>query len=144
MTVFIPGCRCIRGYLKGYYQIEETLQAAAQLGDKIQDNGVHAISLAGRRRAVIEHVPEMALATAAEYFDAVQAVGSIRFVTDAGGSGRFKETWPSAVAREFGVGSEETIAAYGAIVGAAAVILIILPGKGSFSGLVSSHLEHTV
>src|SRR5205814_1308289 len=52
--------------------------ATASLGQELHGDAVDAVALAGRRRAVVEDVPEMAAAAAAVHLRADHAVALVR------------------------------------------------------------------
>src|SRR5437660_9887150 len=89
---------------------------------ELERDAVHAIALAGRRRAVIEHVAEMAAATAATHFPARDDQAEI--VVDANRVGdRRKEARPPGAAVELGVGTKQREVTAGAVEHAGAVLV---------------------
>ena len=82
---------------------------------KIQYYAVDAISQAGRRRAVVENVPQVRLTAAAHDFDAMHSEAIVRSLGNGFLADRLKETRPSASALVFSVAFEKGIAANGAV-----------------------------
>ena len=96
---------------------------------------VDAETLAGGRRAVVEHVAEVGAALLAAHLDAQHAVAAVGDALDAAGLDRLAEARPAAAGVELRARIEEGQAAAGAHIGgldadlllAAAVILFGLP-----------------
>src|SRR5690606_24624803 len=80
---------------------------------------------------------EVGVAACAKHFNAAHAVGVVVAVGDAILSYGFKETGPSAVAGEFGVGFKQNITAYGAIVRSPDVDIPVLAGECAFRALLT-------
>src|SRR4051794_20377434 len=87
-----------------------------------QRDAVHAVALAGRRRAVVEHVTEMAAAAAAMHFRARDAERAV-FAGRHGVIERRPETRPAGVAIELGVRREQVEPAPGATERASAMLV---------------------
>ena len=82
---------------------------------------------------------EMRIAPAAFYFCALHAISIIFFVDNAARPGWFKEAGPAAGTGELCVGTEEDIAADGAIISAFGFAVYILPDKSPFCSLLTGH-----
>src|SRR6201986_4156411 len=80
---------------------------------KLQGNTVHAVTQAGRLRAVVEHVAEMTAAAAAVNFAAQHAEGAVLMLADRVLQ-RLIETRPAGAAFEFGLRGEQRQVAAGA------------------------------
>ena len=62
----------------------KAIRQGLALGHELHRHGVHAVALAGRRRSVIEHVPEMAPAAGAADLGADHAVAGVPHEGDVG------------------------------------------------------------
>src|SRR6185312_13691966 len=80
---------------------------------KRQRQPVHAVAQAGRRGAVVKHVPEMAAAAPAVHFGAVDSHGGIGAGQHGVGQ-RLVEARPTSAALELGLGIEQRQGAAGA------------------------------
>lgn len=90
---------------------------------EVERDAVHAVALAGRLGAVVENVAEMTATAAAMDFGPSHKKATVSLVFDRCFERR-PEARPSGSAIEFGVGSEERLAATGAVVHAGTVLLV--------------------
>src|SRR5438309_384093 len=96
-----------------------------------EGEAVHAIAKAGRLRAVVEEMAEVATAAAAENLGALHAEGAVGALGDRMGE-RLPEARPTGAAFELGRGSEERQGAAGAGEDAVPVLLEKRRGAGAF------------
>src|SRR5271167_1084628 len=94
-----PRAWCGRGPILGWHVVVGGARSLCREG---HGDAVHAVSQAGGRRAVIEHVTEVAAAPAAQNFGASHAQAGVRSFYDAVVQ-RFPETWPTGATVELGI-----------------------------------------
>src|ERR1700692_4539481 len=109
-------------------------------GLELQRNAVHAVALAARRRAVVEHVAEMAAAAPAMHFlardDQAEIVRRAYRVRD-----RRIEARPPGAAVELGVGTEQVEIAGGATEHAGAMLAVERAGERALGAVLAQHPE---
>src|SRR6478736_7379815 len=106
--------------------------------DEFQRDAVHAVAEPGGRRAVVEHVAEMAAAAAAmdlitHHTESVVGIGQHRALDG------LVEAWPAGAAVELGLRIEQLQAASGAREGAGAVLIVERAGEGALGVLLAQH-----
>src|SRR5689334_16037926 len=104
-----------------------------------QREAVHAIAQAGRLRAVVEDVAEMAAAAAAMHLGAQHAEGTVLGGAD-GVFERLVEARPAGPAFELGIGGEQRQVATGAGEDALAMLLEERAGAGALGALLAQDL----
>src|SRR5437762_8678665 len=100
---------------------------------------VHAVALAGRRRAVGKDVAEMAAALGAVHLGAAHEEAAVGRCAHGAGQ-RLPERGPARAAFELGAGIEQRRAAAGAAEGALALLLIERAGAGALGAVLAQHL----
>ncbi len=117
----------------------ERVRQRIALGDEAQRDGIHAIALAGGRRAVVEDVSEMAFAAGATDFrphHAVALVAHERHVIPVDG---IEEAGPARSGFEFGPGSEEGQPAEPAAIASLALGLVEDPAERALGAMVEKN-----
>lgn len=110
-------------------------------GLEVECQGVDAIALATRWRAVIENVPKVGVAAAAAHFDAVHAVAVVGMLINCIRRACLTEAGPAATRFEFGAGIEQVAVAAHTGIGAAFRVRTPFPGKWRFSGRLPTYGE---
>src|SRR5579864_8287163 len=103
---------------------------------QLQGRRIDAVAKAGRPRAVVEDMAEVAGAVRAKHFGADHAVARVRLLVDMVFVGRLGEARPAAAGVELGVGFEQGLAAAGADIAARTMLMLILAGEGALGRLL--------
>src|SRR5690606_20537486 len=113
-------------------------RAGRSLRLELERHAVHAVALAGRLRAVVEDMAEMAAAARAMHLGADHAEAVIR-----GGGNRIlarrPEAGPAATGVELGVGIEQHLAAAGAEETARPEFAVERAGMRPLGGMLAQH-----
>src|SRR5262249_15254650 len=96
---------------------------------QLERRRVDAVAQAGRARAVIEDMAEMAVAFRAQHLGAAHAVAVILLLVDIALGGGLGKARPAAAGIELGVGFEQGLAAARADIGALAVLVLVFAGE---------------
>jgi hypothetical protein len=102
---------------------------------EIEHHPVDAITQMGGRRTVVKDMAKMGFAAPAFHFGSFHAMSMIRQIDDAALADGLVKAWPAASAFEFGIASEQGIAAYGAIIGPYFLRAFEGAAPGSFGAL---------
>src|SRR5581483_2954048 len=105
--------------------------------DELERCRVHAVTQAGRARAVVEDVAEVRGAAAAQHFLAHHAVAGVAPYLDVVFINRLVKARPAGAAIELGVRAEQLQAAADADVFALLVIVPVLAGESALGAVVS-------
>ena len=96
---------------------------------KIQRYRIHAISLMGRWRPIIENMTQMRSATGTKDFDPVHTIRMVFPIRHAVLPGRLKKAGPSTGTRELRVTPEQPVSANRTKIGTFRILVQILSGK---------------
>src|SRR5687768_8418103 len=127
----IPGWRPARG---------ESAMSFFLLRFEVECGGIDAEALAGRLRAVLEHMAEVGAAVRAANLGADHAVGPVAAFLDAAGFRRLPERRPARTRIVFRGRREQRLAADHAEVHAVLLVAVVLAGEGALSALLLRHV----
>src|SRR3954451_5791979 len=105
--------------------------AQGLFGFELQRRGIDAVTQARRPRAVGEDMAEMAAALGAQHLSTDHAVADVPLLVDIAPEAGVGEDRPAAAGIDLRAGLEQHIAAAGADIGAAAVVVLIFAGEGT-------------
>src|SRR5687767_13992731 len=131
----VPGLRCAPSGLRG---IAVALARRLRRRAEVQREAVDAVALAGRRRAVVEDVAEMAAAAAAMPFRPRLEEGVVLLERDVPLDLR-PEAWPAGAGLEFRLGGEDRQVAAGAVERALGLHLEQRAGPGPLGAFLAQH-----
>src|ERR1700692_2284171 len=95
---------------------------------------VDAVTQSGRAGTIVEHMPEVAVATRAQYFGSDHAVADVALLVDMAlrrGCGKAR---PAATGIELGVGFKQRLSGAGTGIGAGPVLMLVFAGERPFGG----------
>jgi hypothetical protein len=121
-----------------------SLRASGFAGRRCHENQrrrVHTVAKSGRRRAVVEDVPQMRIASAAQYFGTGHVERYIDGGADVLSRDRRPETRPAGVRIELGGRAKERIAAAYAAIDSVAGPFVVLIIEGRFGARMACYLE---
>src|SRR5205085_6840416 len=107
---------------------------------EVEGDGVHAVPLSRRRRAVVEDVSEVRAAAGAVDLDAVHPVAVVVDELDVLPVDRLGEARPSGAGLELRVRREQLAATRGTSIEPVALLERVLPGEGSLGALEAQDL----
>src|SRR6185437_3812051 len=97
---------------------------------------IDAVAQSGRRRAVLEHVAEMAVTTRAKHLGPNHAVGDVALLVDMALGCRPVETRPAAAGIELGIGLKQRLPAAGTDIGTRPMVMLVFAGEWPFGRLL--------
>src|SRR5712691_11036814 len=106
---------------------------------QLQRRRIDAVAQSGRAGAVVEHMPEMAVALRAQHFGPDHAVADVALLVDVALQRRLSKTRPAAAGIELGVGFEQRLSAAGAGVGAGPLLMLVFAGERPLGRLLAQH-----
>src|SRR6266478_2782152 len=106
---------------------------------QLQRRRIDAVAQSGRAGAVLEHMPEMAVALRAQHFGPDHAVADVALLVDVALQRRLGKTRPAAAGIELGVGFEQRLSAAGAGVGARRLLVLVFAGERPLGRLLAQH-----
>src|SRR5579863_6315428 len=102
-----------------------------------QRGGINTETQASRSGAVVENVPQMSVAAAAEDLGARHSMALVVFHFDVLRGNRLKKAWPAGAGVKFGVGTEEWLAATDARISSFVFRFFVFAGEGRFGSLLA-------
>src|SRR6266478_5376249 len=106
---------------------------------QLQRRRIDAVAQSGRAGAVLEHMPEMAVALRAQHFGPDHAVADVALLVDVALQRRLGKARPAAAGIELGVGFEQRLSAAGAGVGAGPLLMLVFAGERALGRLLAQH-----
>src|SRR5882757_10651945 len=95
-------------------QMTSSKQVAELFRLQLQCRRIDAVAQSGRAGAVLEHMPEMAVALRAQHFGPDHAKADVALLVDVALQRRLGKARPAAAGIELGVGFEQRLSAAGA------------------------------
>ena len=126
------------GFMKELWQIRICLLRFL-IRQKFERDGVNGVSLARRRRSIVEQMAEMCSATDTENFSSNHAEGGILTVVDASRMYRFGKARPSACAGKLRTRTEQCVPAGRTVIGPPSIEIQVFTRKSPLSSPVPCH-----
>src|SRR5712691_10375057 len=112
----------------------------ALVGHELEGAAVHAVAQSRGVRSVVEHMAEMGLAGGAAHFRSAHEQRAVLMLGHRALVGGGVEARPARTRSEFGVGSEQRVAAAYAHVHAFALLIEIGPGPRPLGAVLAGHM----
>ena len=108
---------------------------------EIQRSRVHAIALAGGRRAIGEYVSQVGIAGAAFHFRTRHAIAAVRALGYAAGAYRRVKAGPASTGFELGVRVEQWRATADAVIDSSFFVIPIFSGESGLGAALAGDIE---
>src|SRR6266700_970041 len=108
-------------------------------GRSVLDTRLRGYDASSRAVAVLEHMPEMAVALRAQHFGPDHAMADVALLVDVALQRRLGKARPAAAGIELGVGFEQRLSAAGAGVAARPLLMLVFARERPLGRLLAQH-----